>query len=239
MRRALLLAPYFEAHAVAALTPGGERQAMKDTRQLLGHLKRERPVTYLEREAYRRNFGQDTKRSAAAHAILEEHNWIRNAEPDRHDSTRWETHPQIRQVSVVSVISGDTEISVFEPSPSSTRTVEPNHRNGDSPTESSTTEHDQTDPTTQISRKGLTLLTVENERADRFAPMPEAELDRLAPVEARQLYDFKHQGGPSKTQPVGATEHDALTPVEAEHAELWHAPPIDWDDLSPLEGGAR
>jgi hypothetical protein len=184
------------------------------------------PQARATRDVSRRNFGQDTKRSAAAHALLEEHGWIRNAEPDRHDSTRWETHPQIRLASVLSAVSGDTEISVFEPPPSSIRTVEPNHRNGGTLTETTTVEQDQTDPTLQISRKGLTVLTLGDEKEPRFESMPDAELDRFDPVSPgeAQHFELTPSGAPASLEAVN--RHDALIPDEADHHL---AETVDWE----------
>ena len=122
--------------------------------------------------------------------------------------SNWETHPQIRQVSAVSVISSDTEISHFEPSPSSTRTVEPNQSNGDSRAVTNTPESQQPDCATQIPGKRLTLLTLEDEREPRFEAMPDSELDRLIPVTAHQSQHFEPTplGAPAPPEATSGTE---------------------------------
>jgi hypothetical protein len=40
--------------------------------------------------------------------------------------------------------------------------------------------------------------------------MPDDELDRFAPTDAPQLYDFEHQHDEPKTIPDGASEHATL-----------------------------
>jgi hypothetical protein len=247
MQRALEFAPYFEAHAVAALTAANEKPGVADARQALRWIETTRPETFTTRDLYRANFGRDktlaAERADEACKVLDAHGYIRATPGARTvDSGRWQPHPILLgggELSEVSDISESKIKRVDTTLPSTYGSVEPNHEEGPP----------STDRDSGVS-ECLTLLTVEDERAARFAPMPDLELDQIAHFTTQQIVDQEHRDQRKNGKP---DEHprDVLPPIPAEafaeHAktlpfvedeESFTAEPVDWDKLEAEEAEA-
>lgn len=134
MQRALAMAPYLEAHAVAALTIGKSNPAMRDARQLFRWLERDRPEQFTERDVYTRMFGHyipvARDRAAAAFKVLTAYSAIRPAVASRADSVIWDVHPHIREPLPVLPFSGAQENLSSNPSSSYNPVPKPNPLNG-------------------------------------------------------------------------------------------------------------
>lgn len=137
VKRAIRLAAYLEAHAVAAMMGAGENQAMKDARQLLRWIRKEHVPEFTEREAYRVNFGSgrpgSKERAAAACRLADDAGWIRTLDA-RSDSGKWESHPALLEsengVSAVSADFGTHDVSTELLTTATFPMVEPNPENG-------------------------------------------------------------------------------------------------------------
>lgn len=113
--RALLFAPYFEAHARAALGMAGEDEPIKDARVVLSWIRGKRCTEFSERDAYKARLKDDPDRGYAACEELCRRHYIapieepENARPKggRTPSQRWEVNPKV--LEVVSVLSVVTE----------------------------------------------------------------------------------------------------------------------------------
>lgn len=231
MQRALEFAPYFEAHAVAALTAANEKPGVADARQALRWIEATRPETFTTRDLYRANFGRDktlaAERADEACKVLDAHGYIRAAPGARTvDSGRWEPHPILLGVGELSEVSdiSESKIKRVETAlPSTYGSVEPNHEEAPQSTHHASGDSER-----------LTLLTLEDEREPRFEAMPDSELDRLIPITARQSQHFERTapGAPASLEAIEA--HDALPPTEA--AEHHLAEPVDWE-APPEDGG--
>jgi replicative DNA helicase len=232
MQRALKLAPYFEAHAVAALTMGSAKPGFKDVRQLRRWIETTKPGSFTERDVYHVMFGRDLalakERAAAACIALEPYGAIRSREPERVDSSAWEVHPEILRVSAVSDMSDGQGNMLLKNLSLSNGMVEPNPTDPTQTTDDERRSSKAREPSsTVVCSETPTLQTLDGEDEPRFARIPDAELDRFAPVTTAQLYSFKHEDGPSNSAVSGALEHNALTPVEVADHHL--AEVVDWE----------
>lgn len=108
MQQALRFAPYFEAHARAALGIAGESEELQDARKVLAWLRGRKCLEFTEREAYKARLNDDPDRAAPALEELYARHWIAPLQedelaiprPGRKPSPRWETHPAIHTSSV-------------------------------------------------------------------------------------------------------------------------------------------
>ena len=135
MQRALSLAPYFEAHARAALGMAGVSEEISDAREILTWLRGKRCAEFNEREVYRARPHLDPERVTAACDELCARHWIAeleapeivNSKGGRKPSPRWETHPALHASSVSSVSSViGVHKQPFEPNSLSISIPEPN-----------------------------------------------------------------------------------------------------------------
>jgi hypothetical protein len=184
---------------------GDEKPGVKDARTILRWIKFGQVERFTTRDAYKANLGRDTEvaadRTRDALKILSDHCLIRQEESKRADSEQWATNPAILEVSEVSDITNNKINSEQKSLPLSIPVSDSNHP---IPLPEP--------PSTPIRTEARTLRTLENDDEARFEPVPDVELDRFAPVDARQLYDFEHQHDEPKTPAVGAAKHDELPP---------------------------
>jgi replicative DNA helicase len=253
VKRAIRLAAYLEAHAVAAMMGAGENQAMKDARQLLRWIRKEQVREFTERDAYRVNFGSgrpgSKERAAASCRVADDAGWIRPLDA-RSDSGKWESHPALLEsengVSAVSADFGTHDVSSELPSTTTFPMVEPNTKNGARP---ETTKHADTADTSETEAQAKR----EPDPADnepRFEPMPDVELDQIARLTTHQIIDQEHRDRKKNGNPAEPlVEAIPQLPAEAfvEHAkalpfvedeESFTAEPVDWVRLEAEEAEA-